>query len=183
MSSTRYAPCIHLHISDERPCPQCLVHALHLNTQISSPTLPADPTCSICFTDYGTLNPDNHAGETHVLLPCGHTVGNKCLARWLSPAPKGGNGNACPTCNRKLFEPWPKRKQEGAETAAALEDLEEQRAITEQMLRDSIRHHQNMARKARMPTIEEVLLQQHKEDKKAKKMKSGLMERFFGKST
>ena len=43
------------------------------------------------------------------------------------------------------------------ERRAALIELEEQRAVTEGMLRMSIRHHQRMARGARMPSIEAVL--------------------------
>jgi len=151
----QYAPCIYLHTSSERPCPRCFVHGPHRKQK--QDLVPKEPTCSICFNDYNTPNSETSAVETHVKLPCGHTFGNRCLMRYLSPAPSGGHGSACPTCKYELFRPRPKPKLEEAEITRQLEELEEQRAITERMLRTSIRHHQTMARNARLPTIEEVL--------------------------
>lgn len=151
----QYAPCIHLQTSSERPCPRCFVHGLHREQKQT--LVPKETTCSICSNDYNTLNSDTGAVETHIKLPCGHAFGNRCLMRFLSPAPSGGHGPACPTCRYELFRPRPKPKLEEAERTRQLEELKEQRAISEMMLRTSIRHHQMMARTARLPTIGEVL--------------------------
>ncbi len=163
-ASIQYAPCIHLHTSSERSCPKCFVHdLLRKQTHI----IPEDPTCSICFNDYNTPCSDTGVVETDVKLPCGHIFGSRCLMRYFSPTPNGGNGNACPTCKYELFKAWSKPKLDEAERMRQLEELEEQRAISQRMLKVSIRHHQMTARNARLPTIEEVLDgREHRRDRK-----------------
>lgn len=164
---SQFAPCIHLHIDTERPCPKCFVHELHRKAPHTHPETPEDCTCSICFTNYNSPNTDTTTIETHVHLPCGHAVGNHCLIRWLTPAPYGGNGSTCPMCQHVLFKAYPKRESDEIERSRALADLEELRAISQRMLRASVQHHQNMAIPVRrMPSVDEVLCQQHRRDSK-----------------
>ena len=172
---SQYAPCVHLHTSSERPCPRCFVHDL-LRTQTH--LKPEDPTCSICFNDYSTPCSETDAVETHVELPCGHILGSRCLMRYLSPAPSCGNGSACPTCKYELFKAWPKLGLDDSERTRQLEELEEQRAISQQMLKASIKHHQMLARTARLPTIEQVLYS--KEPRWDRKHRLGLWDQLFG---
>jgi hypothetical protein len=176
--SIQYAPCIHLHTSSERPCPKCFVDdLLRKQTHI----ILEDPTCSICFNDYNTPCSDKGVVETDVKLPCGHIFGSRCLMRYFSPTPNGGNGNACPTCKYELFKAWPKPKLDESERTTQLEELEEQRAISERMLKVSIRHHQMMARTARLPTIEEIL--DGRERRRDRKYRFGLWDRLSRQSS
>ena len=66
-----------------------------------------DTKCSICNLKYGDEDPDNYYVEYPVRLPCNHIVGKHCALIWLSPGKGKGNGNTCPLCRYKLFEPWP----------------------------------------------------------------------------
>lgn len=59
-----------------------------------------DKCCLVCQEDFETDSPP-------LKLSCGHVFHDGCLFKWLSPAPKGGHGNACPTCRMKLFGAWP----------------------------------------------------------------------------
>lgn len=59
-----------------------------------------------------------------------------------------------------------------------LEELEEQREISQRMLKVSIMHHQMMARTARLPTVEKVLYS--KEHRWDRKHRLGLCDRLFG---
>ena len=63
-----------------------------------------DKCCMVCQDDFesGDSGASGEA-DTSLKLSCGHMFHDNCLIKWLSPAPKGGHGNACPACRIKLF--------------------------------------------------------------------------------
>ena len=68
-----------------------------------------DKCCMVCYQDFES--PDGGASSnTSMKLSCGHIFHDSCLVKWLSPAPWGGHGNACPACRMKLFGAWPPRE-------------------------------------------------------------------------
>ena len=68
-----------------------------------------DKCCMVCHQDFENL--DGGASlATSLKLSCGHIFHDGCLIKWLSPAPWGGHGNACPACRMKLFGAWPPKE-------------------------------------------------------------------------
>ena len=61
-------------------------------------SLPRGSDCPICLSEYPTTGDDYP-----VQLPCKHTVGKKCIKKWLSP--EGSRANHCPLCRREFFAP------------------------------------------------------------------------------
>ncbi len=68
-----------------------------------------DQNCSICFEDYGTTPSDNGIIEHAVRLPCGHTVGSECIAKWVSTS---DSANTCHLCRHVLFQNQSPRQAE-----------------------------------------------------------------------
>ena len=53
--------------------------------------------CCICLQLCGTLSRESGVVEVEVRLPCNHTVGSACIARWLQA------NNTCPLCHETFF--------------------------------------------------------------------------------
>lgn len=70
-------------------------------------TTEADNVCLICFVKHSHESPETFSTEHPCRLPCGHTIGRACIAKWLKPHPEGSNANSCPFCRRPLFPAWP----------------------------------------------------------------------------
>ena len=57
--------------------------------------------CIICLSNCNTLCPSTGVVEYEMRLPCGHTVGSRCIAIWLDP--DGVAKNSCPVCRHVFF--------------------------------------------------------------------------------
>lgn len=64
-----------------------------------------DQPCIICLAECGTLCPETGIVEWEIRLPCNHTVGSRCIAKWLDPADVGNN--SCPLCRHVFFPAQP----------------------------------------------------------------------------
>ena len=99
-----------------------------------------DQNCGICRLEYSYSSSSNISDqedppEKPVLLPCGHVFGQHCLKTWLSPAPEGGNSNACPMCRHKLFEAGPGDDAFMIDTLDHFRRLEEMNFIQDPVVR------------------------------------------------
>ena len=43
--------------------------------------------------------------EIPIKMPCGHTCGQSCILKWLSPLSKEGK-NSCPMCHKAIIDDW-----------------------------------------------------------------------------
>ena len=52
--------------------------------------------CSICYQNFGEEDDDEEEPVSHipVTLPCGHTFGRDCIAKWLA------DETTCPYCRK-----------------------------------------------------------------------------------
>ena len=62
--------------------------------------------CIICLTECESLCPKTGIVEYEIRLPCNHTVGSRCIAKWLDPA--GVASNSCPMCRYVFFPAQPR---------------------------------------------------------------------------
>ena len=65
-----------------------------------------DQPCIICLTGCDTLCSETGTVEWEVRLPCKHTVGSRCIAKWLDPL--GVANNSCPVCRYVFFPAQPR---------------------------------------------------------------------------
>ncbi|CAD6575003.1 MAG: hypothetical protein ASARMPREDX12_007057 [Alectoria sarmentosa] len=68
----------------------------------NSVTFESSQDCIICQEKCGTLSPETGIMELEVRLPCSHTVGSACIAKWLA------TNNTCPLCRRPFFPQQPR---------------------------------------------------------------------------
>lgn len=61
--------------------------------------------CIICFTECGTLCPETGIVEWEIRLPCHHSIGSRCIAKWLDPT---DGANDCPLCRYIFFPAQPR---------------------------------------------------------------------------
>lgn len=75
-------------------------------------------------------------------LPCGHTVGSRCIATWLDPG--GAAKNSCPICRHVFFPEEEEEVEVEEETLSDDEETEVQEDANdeeESASRDQIRHY------------------------------------------
>lgn len=65
----------------------------------------SDQPCMICLTKCDTLCPETGIVEWEIRLPCQHTVGSRCISKWLDPS--GAANNTCPLCRYVFFAKQP----------------------------------------------------------------------------
>ena len=74
------------------------------NENVVQPT--SNERCIICLTECGTLCPESGIVEWLVRLPCNHTVGSSCIAKWLGSTDAAQN--SCPCCRAVFFPATPR---------------------------------------------------------------------------
>ena len=74
------------------------------NENVVQPT--SNERCIICLTECGTLCSESGVVEWLIRLPCNHTVGSNCIAKWLGPT--GAANNSCPYCRAVFFPATPR---------------------------------------------------------------------------
>ncbi|KAG8530564.1 uncharacterized protein KY384_005067 [Bacidia gigantensis] len=77
------------------------------------------PECLICYESF------LDGKEAPLTLHCGHTVGSRCIAKWLNKTEDGDKtSRTCPSCRGEAYRVIPRQKDEAIENAALYQKVE-----------------------------------------------------------